>query len=192
MVPDIECAIEFSEWDCFDCIKKKKNWSSPGPDKIVNFWWKKLPAVLSIIFKTFFNIINQHAQVERWFCRGRTGLIPKDSEWAIPNQRPITCLNNMYKWFTAVIDMKVNQHLEHYKLMQTDQRGACKGVSGTVDNLLVDDMVQRDAILHKRNLFTTWIDVKKAFDSVSHSFLIEILKIHRLPTRIVSTITNII
>ena len=35
---------------------------------------------------------------------------------------------------------------EKYRLMQTDQRGACSGVSGTLDNLLVDDMVQRDAI----------------------------------------------
>ena len=86
-----------------------------------------------------------------------------------PNQRTITCLNNLYKWFTAEIDMKaVDQHLEKYKLMQTDQMGACKVVSGTVHNLLVDDMVQRDDILHKRNLFTTWIDVRKTFDS-SHS-----------------------
>ena len=23
-------------------IKKKKNWSAPGPDLIVNFWWKRL------------------------------------------------------------------------------------------------------------------------------------------------------
>ena len=22
-------------------LKKKKNWSDPGPDKIANFWWKK-------------------------------------------------------------------------------------------------------------------------------------------------------
>ena len=76
--------------------------------------------------------------------------------------------------------------------MQVDQRGACEEVSGTSDNLMIDDMVLRDAILHKRNLFTTWIDVKKAFDSVSHSFLIEILKIHRFPDKIVYAVKNII
>ena len=92
----------------------------------------------------------------------------------------------MYKCLTSLIKMIVDQHLEKYKLMQIDQRGACKGVSGTVDNLMIDDMVQRDAILHKRNLFTTWIDIRKAFDSVSHSFLIEILRIHRLPVKILS------
>ena len=77
-------------------------------------------------------------------------------------------------------------------MMQVDQRGACDGVSGTSDNVMIDDMVQRDAILHNRNLFTTWIDVRKAFDSVSHSFLVEILKIHRLPEKIVKVVENII
>ena len=64
--------------------------------------------------------------------------------------------------------MKSDEHLSKYNLMQVDQRGACVGVSGTIDNLMVDDMVQRDAILNKRNLFVTWIDVKKAFDTPFH------------------------
>ena len=76
--------------------------------------------------------------------------------------------------------------------MQVDQRGACEGVSGTSDSLMIDDMVQRDAILHKRNLITTWIDVRKAFDSVSHSFLIEMLRIHRFPEKIVLAVKSII
>ncbi len=76
--------------------------------------------------------------------------------------------------------------------MQVDQRGACAEVSGTVDNLMIDDAVQRDAILNKRNLLVTWIDVRKAFDSVSHSFLIEILRIHRFPNKLVAAVKNII
>ena len=140
----------------------------------------------------FYRIINETIPAPEWYYRGRTVFIPKDGEWAIPNQRPITCLINMYKWLTSILKMKSDEHLSKYNLMQVDQRGACVGVSGTIDNLMVDDMVQRDAILNKSNLFVTWIDVKKAFDSVSHSFLIEILKIHRFPTKIVTTVLNII
>ena len=88
--------------------------------------------------------------------------------------------------------MKSIEHLKKYMLMQVDQRGACEEVSGTTDNLMIDDMVLRDAILHKKNLFTTWIDVRKAFDSISHSFLIEMLKIHRFPDKIVRAVKNII
>ena len=191
MIPDTDVEVTFSEKDSFDNIKKKKNWSAPGPDRIVNFWWKKLE-VTKYVHPIYLKTIQESVPLSNWFCRGRTVLIPKDGEWAISNHRPITCLNNMYKWYTSIIKMKSNEHLKRYKLMQVDQRGACEEVSGTSDNLMIDDMVLRDAILHKRNLFTTWIDVKKAFDSVSHSFLIEILKIHRFPDKIVYAVKNII
>ena len=65
-------------------------------------------------------------------------------------------------------------------------------VSGTIDNTLIDDMVLRDAILHQRNLLGLWIDVRKAFDSVSHSWLIEMLIIHRFPVKLIEIITDII
>ena len=43
----------------------------------------------------------------------------------------------------------------------------------------------RDAVLHKRNLFCYWVDVRKAFDSVSHSWLIKMLYIHRFPKKLI-------
>ena len=39
---------------------------------------------------------------------------------------------------------------------------------GTIDKLLIDKMILEDAHFYKKNLFCTWVDVKKAFDSVSH------------------------
>ena len=76
-------------------------------------------------------------------------------------------------------------------MLQIDQRGAKEKSSGTVCNLLVDDMVLRDARLHQRNLFCYWVDVRKAFDSVGHSWLIKMLVIHRFPTNLVKLFTNI-
>ena len=37
---------------CWETIRKKKNWSTPGPDKITNFWWKKLTYVIKFISRT--------------------------------------------------------------------------------------------------------------------------------------------
>ena len=53
-------------------------------------------------------------------------------------------------------------------------------------------MVLRDAVLHRRNLFGYWVDVRKAFDSVSHSWLIEMFMIHRFPVKLIQIISNII
>ena len=137
-------------------------------------------------------MINDIGEIEEWFSRGRTSLLPKEGEWAEDNQRPITCLNTQYKWLTSLLLYFHNLHLETYQLMQIDQRGAKQNVSGTIDNTLIDDMVLRDAILHSRNLFGYWVDVKKAFDSVSHSWLIEMFIIHRFPIKLIEIIKNII
>ena len=53
--------------------------------------------------------------------------------------------------------------MEQHQLMQIDQWGAKQNVSGTIDNTLIDDMVLRDAILHRQYLFGFWVDVRKAF-----------------------------
>ena len=81
--------------------------------------------------------------------------------------------------------------MNKYQLMQQDQRGSKQGCPGTINNLLIDDMVMRDAVLRQRNLFCYWIDVRKAFDSVSHSWLVKMLKIHRFPKKFVAIFTRI-
>ena len=137
-------------------------------------------------------MINSECGINSWFCRGRTTLIPKPGEWSIANQRPITCLNTQYKWFTSVILYHLNQHLDKYQLMQRDQRGAKAQVSGTIDNLLIDDMVMRDAAINHRSLSVAWVDVRKAFDSVSHSWLQKMFEIHRVPAKITKIVNCII
>ena len=76
--------------------------------------------------------------------------------------------------------------------MQIDQRGGKDGCSGTLNNLLLDDMVLKDAQMNKKNLCCAWIDVKKAYDSLSHSWIKKVLEIHRVPTKIKDIISLII
>ena len=84
----------------------------------------------------------------QWFCRGRTSLIPKPGVLSAENERPITCTNTQYKWYTSVILTKLSNHLEKYHLMQIDQRGAKQKCNGTAENLLLDSVVLRDVKLH--------------------------------------------
>ena len=176
---------------CYNAIKKKKNCTSPGPDRIVNFWLKKLPCIIEVCVKLYFNTINILQSIEPWICQGRVALIPKEGEWSASNQRPITCLNTLYKWLTSILLIFHNKHVNKYQLLQIDQRGSKQGCAGTVNNLLIDDSVMRDAVLHHRNLFCFWIDVRKAFDSVSHSWLIKMLEIHRFPRKLVTIFISI-
>jgi len=65
--------------------------------------------------------------------------------------------------------------------MEGSQRGAKKGCSGTVDNLLIDRAVTLDCQRRKRNLRMAWVDVKKAYDSVDRGWLCEMMVLHRFP-----------
>ena len=76
-------SIDITESVFHNAIRKKKNWSSPGPDLICNFWWKKLTFVKKVMLKIFSEIINKELGITAWFCRGRTILIPKIGEWSI-------------------------------------------------------------------------------------------------------------
>ena len=48
----------------------------------------------------------------KWFSEDKTTLIPKEGEFLSENQRLITCLNNMYKWFTSCLLAPIDQHLK--------------------------------------------------------------------------------
>ena len=73
-------------------------------------------------------------------------------------------------------------HLNEYGLMEGEQRGGKEGCSGTVDNLLIDRAVCQDSHRGRRNLSMAWVDVRKAYDSVDHAWLVEMCSLHRIPS----------
>ena len=173
--------FELSAKQAEKVIMKKRNWSALGPDRIVNFWWKRANCLHVGIVRAFQVIAQSDQDVPLWFTEGRTSLIPKPGEFSSENQRPITCLNTVYKWFSSCLLEPVNSHLEDYDLMEGEQRGAKEKCSGTTDNLLIDRMVCQDSQRGRRNISMAWIDVRKAYDSVSHTWLREMFSVHRFP-----------
>ena len=145
-----------------------------------------------IICVIFNGIINTECIIEDWYVRGITVLLEKLGEWLANNTRPITCTNNIYKWFSSVLLYLFNDHIKRHNLMQMDQRGAKSECSGTLQNLLIDNMVFNDAHDHKRNLSCGWVDVSKAYDSISHKWMEKMLEIHRFPNKLTKVISKII
>ena len=65
--------------------------------------------------------------------------------------------------------------------MQGEQRVAKENCCGTFDNLMIDRdrMVCQDSQRGKTNVSMAWIDVRKAYDSVDHQWLKDMLPLHR-------------
>ena len=96
---------------------RKKNWSAPGPDKLTNFWWKKAKVLHEGVALSFQTIANINIEYPAWLSESKTTLLSKPGEFTSDNQRPITCLNTLYKWFTLCLLGSTNEHLETHGLM---------------------------------------------------------------------------
>ena len=107
-----EWALEVAE--AVKVLSKKRNWSAPGPDKITNFSWKRASTLHEGVVESFKEVSKSDEDYPEWFSEGKSSLIPNEGEFLSENQRPITCLNNMYKWFTSCLLVPMDQHLEHY------------------------------------------------------------------------------
>ena len=90
-------------------LSKKRNRSAPGPDKITIFWWKRAGTLYKGVFESFKEVSKSGEEYPEWFSEWKTFLIPKEGEFLSENQRPITCLNNMYKWFTSCLLAPMDQ-----------------------------------------------------------------------------------
>ena len=84
--------------------------------------------------------MTQGAQVyPLWFSGRKTYLIPKPGEFASDNQRHITCLSTLYKWFTSWLLKPMDHHLETYAVMEGEQRVAKKAaVEQSIIYLLIE------------------------------------------------------
>ena len=157
-----------------------------------NYWWKKLTVVHEQIAEAYENIINDAREIDiEWLVMGETELIPKEGDWSAANQRPITLLNTCYKWLTSVLKEKMEKHLAKFDMLQCDQRGGRRDTWGVMDNLLIDGMILEECRIRNKNLNCTWVDVAKAYDSVSHKWLLKTLELHKIPTAIANTIIKL-
>lgn len=182
--PIIWTEIELS--DLMKVIKRSHNWKAPGPDMVQNYWIKNLTALHNSLLDAINEVLNDPKTIPEWLTSGITFLIFKGKDSKNPkNYRPITCLPTMYKLITAIISDKLYEHLMLNRILPPEQKGCRKGARGCKDQLLVSKMIIEDAKKRKKTLSMAWVDYKKAFDSVPHSWILDALKIYRVSPRIV-------
>ena len=99
---------------------------------------------------------------------------------AVDNFRPISCLPLLWKLMTGILAESMYGFLESSNILPNEQKG-CKresrGSRGAKDQLLIDKMVLKDCKRRHTNVVMAWIDYRKAYDMVPHSWIIEFLEI---------------
>ena len=95
------------------------------------------------------------------------------------------------KLLTGVIADQMYAHLDQEKLLPEEQKGCRKGSRGTNDLLYIDRVVFKEEVKSRnKNLAMAWIDYKKAYDMVPHSWIIEYLDLFVVAENIKNLLVN--
>jgi hypothetical protein len=86
----------------------------------------------------------------------------------------------MYKIMTSCIKVIIYDHCQKLNILNEEQKGCVKECFGCKEQLIIDTVIMEQARKNNRNICTAFIDYKKAYDSVPHSWLIKILKIYKI------------
>lgn len=168
-------------------IKRTHNWKSPGPDKLPNFWIKQLTALHGSLTSAMNSIIKEPDNIPQWLTAGNTYLLSKGHDTKDPKYyRPITCLPTYYKILTAALSDRMYSYLITNTILPAEQKGCKKASRGCKDQLLVSKMVTSIARKYKRNLSLAWVDYKKAFDSVPHTWITTVMDLYGINLTIVN------
>ena len=158
--------------------RKMPNWKAPGKDGVQGYWIKNLSNLHERIAIQMNKILMGEDSPPAWMTYGRTVLCQKDLKKgnAAENYRPITCLPLMWKLLTGMIAEETYNYLEREKLLPEDQKGCKRGSRGTKDQLLIDKTVLKDCKERHTDLSMAWIDYKKVYDFVPHSWINECME----------------
>ena len=74
--------------------------------------------------------------------------------------------------------------------MPHEQKGCRKKSRGTHDQLFVDKMLMKEVKQRKKDVAMAWVDYKKAYDMVPHSWLEECLEIFGIADNMKKLLSN--
>ena len=167
--------------------KKMTNWSAAGTDGLHVYWLKHLTATHERIASQMMNCVESET-IPGWMTEGRTHLLIKDpTKGNTPgNFRPITCLPAMWKLLTGIVADDIYAHLDDQNLLPNEQKGCKKMSRGCKEQLLIDKLILKNCKRRKTDLQMCFIDYKKAYDKIPHSWIIESMKICGVAPNIIS------
>ena len=143
-----------------------------------SFWFKTFTSLHSVLATALQECLNK-GDVPEWMVKGRTVLILKDpaKETVASNYRPIACLPLMWKLLTEIFAYNIYDHLLMNSILSYEQKGCRKGARATKDQLLIDKVVLKEVKRFRKNVAMAYIDYRKAYDMVPHSWILEMMEV---------------
>ena len=112
-------------------------------------------------------------------AHGHTVLCQKDPRKGSEdeNYRPVTFLPLMWELLTGVKAEKMYGYLEEEQLLPEEEKGCKQGSRGIKDQMIIDKSMLKYCKKRHKNLPTAWINYKKVYDFVPHSWINECMEL---------------
>lgn len=165
--------IYFTENDVWKALQKKKDLSSPGSDDIMNISLKKGKHILIPALTKFMNICNSCQDIPVEWKLAQIIPVFKNGDKANPsNYRPISLTSNVCKLWESVVNGKLVDFLEKKKIFTDSQHGFRKNRS-CVTQLIEFTKTIANEMNQGHEIDVLYLDFSKAFDLVSHVYLLQ-------------------
>jgi len=169
-------------------VKDLKKGKSPGPDGLSSEFYKEFFPQIKKTLLDALNYVYCNNAVNEKFVEGVITLIHKKDEMEkIENYRPITLLNIDYKILNKILNNRIKPYLRN---IIYDHQHAQPGLSTHSATISIRDIFY-EAQRTNVETFLITIDFKKAFDSIDHGWLQNVLRQKGFPVTFINYIDSI-
>ena len=180
--------IPIDDEELWNAICAFLNGKSPGPDGLSIEFYKLMFPFIKDELKQLLNHFLRNGKMLAKFKAGIMKLIPKDVVIEeVEKSRPFTLLNCDYKIFTKILSNRLQPILQE---LIHDSQYALPGRDINEMNNLVRDIIDEMKISNSDSFFVS-VDFSKAYDSISHEFLYQVLEKYGFPLPFIQIIQEL-
>ena len=97
----------------------------------------------------------------------------------------------MYKLYEGCLNTFLQEHCIRNNTITPEQAGGKPEVGGSIKQLLLNISILNEVIQSKRNLITIWLDYQRVFDSIPHDWMIQYIRLAKIPEKLVTAIETL-
>lgn len=150
-----------------------KHSSAPGPDGLTVKEFKAIPRTFVV---KLYNLFLYWGRASMKLGNARTIFIPKVEAASQPGEyRPISIGSVLLRTFHKILDKRLRQ-IVHLR----DEQRAFKSTDGCFENIMILSTLLKTSHAAGRSLYMANIDLSKAFDSATHTAILNGLARHQM------------